>query len=82
MPAITQVKRSTSVAQLELDIEGLHCGGCASRLTFVLEQLAGIREATIDHKTGRGRIDYNPDLVKENQIRAAIDRLGFSVGSE
>ncbi len=82
MTAIKQVKTPTSIVQLELNIEGIHCGGCSSRLTSALEQRTGIREATIDHKTGRGRIDYNPNRVKEKQIRATIDRLGFSVGSE
>ncbi len=82
MAEVTQAETPTSVAQLELNIEGLHCGGCASRLTSALEQRAGIRQETIDHKAGRGRIDYTPDRVKENQIRATIDRLGFSVGSE
>lgn len=63
---------------LDLDIEEMHCDGCATRIRSLLEKESGVREAAVSFKTGIGHFIYNPQSTDEARIIAIIERAGFT----
>lgn len=60
-----------------LNITGMSCGGCSSRLTGVLENSPGIIAAEISHETASGVITTNGS-VSITQVIERIESAGFS----
>ena len=60
-----------------LNITGMSCGGCSSRLTGVLEKSPGITTADISHETATGVITTNGS-VSIAQVIERIESAGFS----
>jgi copper chaperone CopZ len=63
--------------QLKLSIEGMHCGGCVTRLSNTLRKLDGVelRHAEV----GAAEVVYDDQRISQDQIAAAIERIGFQV---
>jgi copper chaperone CopZ len=61
---------------LKLSIEGMHCGACISRVTSALKGIEGVELGAVD--VGSATIKFNPAKISSGQIRAAVDRIGFS----
>jgi len=63
--------------QLKLSIEGMHCGGCVTRLSNTLRKLDGVelRHAEV----GAAEVVYDDQRISQDQIAAAIKRIGFQV---
>lgn len=63
--------------QLKLRIEGMHCGGCVTRLSNTLRKLDGVelRHAEV----GAAEVVYDDQRISQDQIAAAIERIGFQV---
>ena len=47
--------------KIVLGIEGMHCEGCSSRLTRVLNALEGVKEAKVSLEEKKADIEYNED---------------------
>ena len=60
-----------------LNIAGMSCGGCSSRLTDVLEKSPGITTADVSHETATGVITTNGS-VSITQVIERIESAGFS----
>lgn len=60
-----------------LNITGMSCGGCSSRLTDVLEKSPGISTADVSHETATGVIITNGS-VSMAQVIELIESAGFS----
>lgn len=62
-----------------LNIEGMHCDGCASNVQSLLERQTGIKKAATSFKDKQARILYDPSAVTEDQVVSVIERGGYSV---
>lgn len=62
---------------LRLSIEGMHCGGCVTRLTNTLKKLDGVevRQAEV----GSAEVAYDEQRVSSEDIAAAVEKIGFQV---
>lgn len=62
---------------LQLTIEGMHCGGCVTRLSNTLRKMEGLelRHAEV----GAAEVSYDDERVSREQIAAAVERIGFRV---
>ncbi len=70
---------STSTERsLDLDVEGMTCGSCATRVQRVLRRQGGVTEAEVNFATGRARVSTSEDLDLE-QVRAAINKIGYDL---
>lgn len=63
---------------IELNIEGMHCTGCSTRLQKVLSNLDGVSKAEVSFETGIAKIEYDSKLKAED-IKSAIVDAGFKV---
>lgn len=64
--------------KIELDVEGMSCGGCENSIRNAVGRLPGVAEVRADHTTGRVEIDASATIDLE-AVRTAITEAGFSV---
>ena len=60
-------------------VEGMHCDGCSSTIKGTLERMDGGVEASADHAQGSAEALYNPKKVTPEQLKEAIEKLGYTV---
>ena len=60
---------------LSLSIQGMHCGGCASKVSAALKSIPG---TTVEAVTvGSARVLFDPKRTTDNVLIAAVNNLGF-----
>ena len=62
-----------------MKIQGMHCDGCAQTIKMILEREPGVKTATVSFKGGEVRVLYDPAVVKEDQLVAAVEKPGYRV---
>lgn len=60
-----------------INIEGMSCGGCSSRLERVLNAINGVN-AKVSHEDGKAIIQIE-DAITDDILKAAIENAGFTV---
>ena len=73
---------SPELEAIELPIEGMHCGACATRLEKVLKSAPGIDGASVNFATERARITFDRTSMGRVGIDEIIRSAGFAVGDE
>jgi copper chaperone len=63
-----------------LQIEGMSCGHCVSRVTRTLASLPGV--SVEDVTVGTARVRFDPAQVDIASIGAALDDVGFALKTE
>ncbi len=61
----------------ELDIRGMTCAACASRIEKGLARLDGVIRANINLATERGTVEYNPAVTDVAEILKKVKDLGY-----
>lgn len=59
---------------VNLKITGMHCGNCAAKVERAIKNLGG--SAKVDLKLGRAEVRV-PEKIAVDEIKAAVDALGF-----
>lgn len=65
--------------QLNLQINGMHCTSCASRLEGALCELEGVAKAHVSFPTEKATLEYDPQSIDRHSIEAAVASIGFEV---
>ncbi len=60
-------------------VEGMHCDGCSSTIKGTLERMDGVDSAKADHEVGSAEAVYNSKKVTSEQLKEAIEKLGYTV---
>ncbi len=60
-----------------MSIEGMHCGGCATGIQMVTEQIEGVSSVFVDLDGKKGTWEIDPSKVNADKIIAAITELGY-----
>lgn len=63
--------------KIELQIEGMHCGACATGIQMITTQLDGVKSAFVDYDGKKGTFEFDPAKVNKDQIIKAIEELGY-----
>ncbi|MCS3901292.1 heavy metal translocating P-type ATPase [Methanococcus voltae] len=64
--------------KISLQIFGMHCSSCASNIENNVLKLNGVKYISINPVTEIARVEYNPDIVKLDDITKIIVELGFT----
>ncbi len=67
--------------KIELNIQGMHCGGCATGIQMVTEQLDGVTSAFVDLDGKKGTWEVDPSKVSKESIIDEITKLGYSASA-
>ncbi|AOI96309.1 copper-transporting ATPase [Burkholderia sp. LA-2-3-30-S1-D2] len=63
-------------ASIELDIDGMTCASCVSRVEKALAKVPGVTRASVNLATERATIDAAPD-VSASQLAEAVRQAGY-----
>ncbi len=73
-PDITE---GDGLVDVEWRVPNMLCEGCAEKVTAALTPLTGVREVKPKVSQKRVRIRYEPDKIREEQLREALGRAGY-----
>lgn len=62
---------------LQMNIEGMHCGGCATGIQMVTEQLEGVSSVFVDLDGKKGTWEIDSTIISAEQIIEEIGKLGY-----
>ena len=65
--------------KVEIKVEGMHCEGCSKRLTKVLSNVDGVKNAEVSLENKLADIEYDDTVAKLEDFYEAIEDAGFEV---
>ncbi len=63
--------------KVTLEVTGMHCAACATRIEKVVKKQAGIFDANVNLAMERATIDFSPEQVRVDEIISRIERIGY-----
>ena len=70
-----------ALSELTLPISGMTCASCVSHVEGALKELPGISNVTVNLATNKASLSYDPQRVKLDDIRRAVDDVGYAVAT-
>lgn len=70
---------TAEVQTVELDVDGMKCGGCSGRLKKALDATEGVQSSTASHTTRKVSVAFDAARLSSKDIRAQIEAAGFSI---
>ncbi|RDW18255.1 copper-translocating P-type ATPase [Oceanobacillus arenosus] len=74
---IENVGYSVLMEKSELDVFGMTCAACSTRIEKVLNKQKGVKYATVNLTTETASIEYNPGLTDTKAIIDKIKNVGY-----
>ena len=69
-------RRTMTMTTIDLDVQGMSCGGCVKHVTAALKPLPGVREVEFDLSAGRVRV--HGDLAEGiDPLVSALKQAGY-----
>ncbi len=65
------------MATINMNIEGMHCGGCSTGIQMVTEQLEGVKSVFVDLDKKSGTWEVDESKVTAEKIIEEIVKLGY-----
>ncbi len=62
----------------QLSVEGMSCGSCVASVERALSRLDGVYRTSVS--VGSADVAYNPSVISEARLVAAIEEAGYKVG--
>ncbi|MBA4853439.1 heavy metal translocating P-type ATPase [Emticicia sp. BO119] len=69
---VTTVKKNLAVSNMT-------CASCASSVQSILENQEGVISANVNYANATAHIEYIPTLVDANQLKAALQSIGYDL---
>lgn len=73
---------SQSVKETSLQISGMTCAACATRIEKGLNRMDGVESATVNLALERSAVKYDPSQIKVEDLEKKIKDLGYDVVTE
>ena len=62
---------------VNVKVEGMTCGGCASKVANNIKNINGVREVNVDLSSGNVEIEFSEIDLK--QVESKIEELGYNI---
>lgn len=76
--APTTAAKAMAARTVVFAVGNMTCASCTPGIAQALKKTPGVVEARVDYASQRATVRYDAARVKAPQLRAAIERLGFS----
>ncbi len=63
-------------------IRGMHCKSCEKIIAKKALSLEGVKSINVDYPTETAEVEYNPENISEEKIKAAIEEKGYLCSCE
>lgn len=77
MVAIKDAPAEISTDHVILDVQGMHCAGCASLIENALSKLEGVASVRVNLVGGRASAEFDPDRIGTQDLVDALVRGGY-----
>jgi len=64
--------------KIEMHIEGMHCGACATGIQMLTSQMDGVTSVFVDYEGKKGTFEFDSSKVTKEQIIKSIAELGYT----
>jgi copper chaperone CopZ len=61
-------------------VADMHCSNCMMRIEGLEDDLSGVLRVRASYKKQQVEVEYDENIVSADQIVAAIQQLGYTVG--
>lgn len=65
--------------EASLQITGMTCAACATRIEKGLNKMDGVEQATVNLALEKSTIQYDPSKLREEDFEKKIEALGYGV---
>ena len=65
------------MATVTLNIDGMTCGGCVKSVTKVLNDLDGVRSATVSLENKNAQVEFDESKIQIAQLVEAVEDAGY-----
>lgn len=76
-----RTRRTKDMKSLEVNIEGMHCSGCASTIQALLKHEPGVQSVSVSYEKSGASIYYDPTRTDPQRLQAAIEKAGYRAGT-
>lgn len=68
---------STAPHDITLQIDGMHCASCVTRVEVALKSVAGVQEATVNLATREARVRLDSEVAPLDRLEQAVEAIGY-----
>jgi P-type Cu+ transporter len=72
---------SKSLSDISLPILGMSCASCVSHVEGALKELPGVSNVIVNLATNKASFTYDPQQVSLDDMRRAVDDVGYAIAS-
>jgi P-type Cu+ transporter len=72
---------SKSLSDISLPILGMSCASCVSHVEGALKELPGVCNVIVNLATNKASFTYDPQQVSLDDMRRAVDDVGYAIAS-
>jgi P-type Cu+ transporter len=69
------------MTELTLPVTGMTCASCVRRVEKALNRVEGVQEASVNLATEKAHVAFDPSVASLDQLRAAVEKAGYALGS-
>ncbi len=73
-----QAEPEVTTKTVTIPIAGMTCASCSARIEKQVGKLEGVSLANVNFATEKGVFTYDPDKIRLSQIKAAIQKAGYT----
>ncbi|NCB00023.1 MAG: copper-translocating P-type ATPase [Clostridia bacterium] len=73
-----QAAPEVTVKEVTVPIAGMTCAACSARIEKQVGKLDGVSLASVNFASEKGVFTYDPDKIRLSQIKAAIQKAGYT----
>ena len=60
-------------------VTGMHCAACAGNVEKIVRKQEGVESASVNLAAATLTVTYNPDIVSPQQLKEAVEKIGFDL---
>lgn len=64
--------------KIELKIDGMHCGACATGIQMLVSQMDGVKSVFVDYEGKKGVFEFDSSKTSQEEIIKQIKELGYT----
>ncbi len=62
-----------------LNVSGMTCGGCVSKVTKALQAIKGVNDVNVSLVDGEAKVQFDASLTSPAQLKSAVQEAGYNV---
>ena len=73
------MERNLTMQTEHMNVTGMTCGGCTSKVSQALKAVAGVGDVDVSLTAGEATVRYDEHLTSPDQLKSAVKGAGYGV---